>query len=53
MLPNLFNIVMAPLLRAFFTLIGTTTGVWVRFEQIRGDLFSYKAHLDGLELDIF
>ena len=49
---NLYSMIMSPLLRAFFILLGTTTGVWVRFENIRGDFFSYKASLDGFEIEI-
>jgi hypothetical protein len=52
MLTALYSIVMAPVLRAFFILLGSTTGVWIRFEKVRGDFFSYKACLDGVKLEI-
>lgn len=49
---DLYALVMSPLLRAFFILLGTTTGVWIRFEKVRGNFFSYKAYLDGVELEL-
>lgn len=49
---DLYSIAMTPLLRAFFTLLGTTTGVWIRFEKIHGKFFDYKASLDGVSLEI-
>lgn len=52
MLNDLYSIVMAPLLRAFLVMLGATTGVWIRFEKVRGDFFSYKIQLDGFFLQI-
>ncbi len=49
---DLFSIVMSPLLRAFFGLLGSSTGVWIRFEKIRGDWFRYKVYLDQVSLQI-
>jgi hypothetical protein len=52
MFTQIYSIVMAPLLRAFFIMLGSTTGVWVRFEKVRGNFFEYKAYLDGLQMDL-
>jgi len=52
MFTDLYSIVMAPVLRAFFIMLGTTTGVWIRFEKVRGNFFNYTACLDGVELEI-
>lgn len=49
---DIFSIVISPLLRTFFSLLGSTTGVWIRFEKIRGDLFAYKVYLDEVHLKI-
>lgn len=49
---DLFSIVMSPILRAFFSLLGSTTGVWIRFERIRGDFFRYKVYLDEVHLKV-
>lgn len=52
MLDDLYTIVMSPLLRAFFRMLGTVTGVWIRFEKVSGNFFSYRACLEGVELEI-
>lgn len=52
LLPELYSLLMAPLLRAFLMLLGSTTGVWIRFEKVRGDFFSYRVCLDGVEIDV-
>lgn len=49
---DIFSLVMAPLLRAFLVMLGKTTGVWIRFEKVRGDFFSYRVCLDGVDLKI-
>ena len=49
---DLFSIVMSPILRTFFSLLGSTTGVWIRFERIRGDFFQYKVYLDEVYLKV-
>ncbi|MEZ0375086.1 MAG: hypothetical protein ACAI44_38725, partial [Candidatus Sericytochromatia bacterium] len=51
-LSDIYSILMAPLLRAFLLMLGTTTGVWIRFEKVRGDLFSYRVCLEGMDLKI-
>lgn len=51
MLPDLYALVMAPLLRAFLLMLGTTTGVWMRFEKIQGDFFKYRVRLEGVTLE--
>lgn len=52
MLDDLGALIISPLLRAFFMMLGTMTGVWVRFEKIRGDLFNYRVVLDEMEIKI-
>lgn len=53
---RLFNdintLIMAPLLRAFLVMLGSTTGVWIRFQKVRGDLFSFRVLLDGVDIKI-
>lgn len=52
MLPNFDTLVTAPLLRTFLFMLGTSTGVWVHFEKVQGDLFKYRLCLEGASLEV-
>ena len=52
MFPELYSIVMSPLLRALFKLLGTGTGIWIRFDKVHGEFFQYQAEFENVKLEI-
>ncbi|PIQ23229.1 hypothetical protein COW36_18965 [bacterium (Candidatus Blackallbacteria) CG17_big_fil_post_rev_8_21_14_2_50_48_46] len=52
MLPDLYTMVMTPVLRAFLSWLGSSTGVWIRFEKIKGEFFNYRVCLEEVDLKI-